>query len=88
LRIAVYALAVPQPLPRAFRRQLQAEDAAKVARIVAAVDKAPDAKPANGANGGDPRRLRGLPVVGVASGTSPGTDPVRTLLAKEHRRRT
>jgi len=26
--------AVPQPLPRAFRRQLEAEDADKVARIV------------------------------------------------------
>lgn len=39
---------------------------------------------------GDPvgkRALRGIPVVGGCSGTSPGTDPLMALLDAEYRRR-
>lgn len=32
---------------------------------------------------GDNRRLRGIPVIGGISGTSPGTDPHQALEAKE-----
>lgn len=32
---------------------------------------------------GDTRRLRGIPVAGGACGTSPGTDPLHALLARE-----
>ncbi len=34
---------------------------------------------------GDSRRLRGIPVVGGVSGTSPGTDPLAACIAKERR---
>lgn len=36
---------------------------------------------------GDSRKLRGIPVVGGVSGTSPGTDPLAAVIAKERRRR-
>lgn len=36
---------------------------------------------------GDSRKLRGIPVAGGACGTSPGTDPLSALIAKESRRR-
>lgn len=83
VRSPVYALRVPQPLPRAFRRQLAAEDAEKLDRIVR------DAESFVGAtSGGSWQRLRGVPAIGKGcSSTSPGTDPVRALLAKESRRR-
>lgn len=32
---------------------------------------------------GDNRRLRGIPVIGGISGTSPGTDPHQALVAKQ-----
>lgn len=32
------------------------------------------------------RLLRGVPVAGAASGTSPGTDPLHELLEKERKR--
>ena len=79
---------MPQPLPRAFRLKLQAEDLAKIDRIIGEA-VGPKASSAAGATaGGDGRRLRGIPA--VARGTSGavfGTDPVRALLAKERRRR-
>lgn len=34
---------------------------------------------------GDRRKLRGIPVAGGACGTSPGTDPLAALIAKERR---
>jgi hypothetical protein len=37
--------------------------------------------------GGDRRRLRGLPVVGVGLAATAGSDPVASLLAKERRER-
>jgi hypothetical protein len=48
-----------------------------------------DPRPVNGAGGGDPRRMRGFPIVGVrgAGGASPGTDPLRETLRREERRR-
>lgn len=36
----------------------------------------------------DPIRLRGIPVVGGCSGTSPGTDPLRALVSSDERRYT
>jgi hypothetical protein len=72
--------AVPQPL-RAFRRQQQLEDEAKIAKIVG------ETEPTDAAGvtaGGDPTRLRGLPVVvRGSSGAVPGTSPLGALLAKE-----
>jgi hypothetical protein len=84
-----YARAVPQPLPRAYRRQLQLEDQAKLERILAEVGEAGAPSSSAGATAaGDPRRLRGPPAIGRGcSSTIPGTDPVRALLAKERRRR-
>jgi hypothetical protein len=80
---------MPQRLPR-FNPEVRVKDAEQLARIIREVDKAPaDAKPVNGAGGGDLRRMRGFPIVGIrgAGGTSPGTDPVRALIAKEGQRR-
>lgn len=84
-----YALVVPLPLPRAFRRQLAAEDEAKVRRIVAEVGDAEMPSSTAGATAaGDERRLRGVPAVGRGvSGAIPGTSPVGALLAHESRRR-
>lgn len=79
-------------LPRFYRRQLQAEDACKLERLLAEVGAD---EPTNGdrlplrrsADGHDPARLRGLPAVGpCVSGAIPGTDPLRALLRAERRR--
>jgi hypothetical protein len=59
-----YALPVPQPLPRAYRRQLQVEDQAKLDRIIR--EAGGDEEPVNAAGAtapGDSRRLRGIPAV-------------------------
>lgn len=80
---------MPQRLPR-FDPEVRVKDAEQLTRIIREVDKAPaDPRPVNGAGGGDLRRMRGFPIVGVrgAGGTSPGTDPMRALLAKEGQRR-
>ena len=76
-----------QPLPRAYRRQLQALDLEKVMRLVAeAVDETPESA-AGSTAGGDGRRVRGIPSVGRGvSGAIGGTDPMRALLAKERRK--
>lgn len=73
---------MPQPLPRSYRRQLQAEDAEKVDRIVR------DAEAFAGVTaGGSWQGLRGLPAVGRGcSGAIPGTRPATALLAKERQR--
>ena len=80
---------VPQPLPRAHRRQLQAEDAAKLELILREVTDEPASSAAGATAAGDERRLRGIPAVSKGtSGAMFGSDPVRALLAKErHRRR-
>ncbi len=82
-------MSVPQPLPRAYRRQLQAEDAAKVDRIVreAGEDVAPSSS-AGATAGGDERRLRGIPAIGRGcAGAINGSDPMRALIQKEARQR-
>jgi len=80
---------VPQPLPRAFRRQLQAEDSEKVDRIVGEVgEPVAPAGVAGATAAGDERRLRGIPAVGRGcAGAIQGSDPVQALMAKESRRR-
>ena len=81
---------MPQPLPRAYRRQLQALDEAKLDRILFEVGETepPPVRVSSHAVGGDRERLCGVPAVGPGiGGTSPGTDPVRALLAKERRER-
>ena len=83
-----YALPVPQPLPRFLDRELMIrEQAATLARVLLeTAEEAPKVSPS--ARGGDWQRMRGLPCVGPGiGGTSPGTDPLRALLAKERRRR-
>ena len=79
---------LPQPLPRAFRRQLQALDSEKGARIVREAGDEPEITSSAGATApGDERRLRGIPAVSRhTSGAVFGSDPVRALLAKESRR--
>ena len=85
---AVMLATVPLPLPRAFRRQLQALDSAKVARIVAEAGEPEEPASAAGATAaGDERRLRGVPAVGRGvAGAIPGTNPLGALLARERRR--
>jgi len=79
---------VPQPLPRAFRRQLMAADEAKLERILAEVGPLPPPEQTAGATApGDSRSLRGIPAhARGTSGAIAGTDPLRALLAKERRR--
>ena len=79
---------VPQPLPWAFRRQLQVEDAAKLDTILREVgEPVPEDEVRPSARGGDWRRMRGVPVCGPGiGGTSIGTDPLRALLQKERQR--
>ena len=54
---------VPQPLPRAFRRQLQEQDSAKILKIIGQVEKL-QTSTAGATAAGDERRLRGLPAIG------------------------
>lgn len=85
---------VPAPLlPRLCATLERLEDARKLGRILLEADAEPHPD-ANGrvyrrsANGHNRDRLRGLPAVGRGiGGTSPGTDPLAALLAKEARRR-
>jgi len=79
---------VPQPLPRAYRRQLQAEDLARVEEIVREVGEAEEPPAVAGATAaGDERRLRGIPAISRGtSGAIAGSDPLRALLQKERRR--
>ena len=64
--------------PRAYRRQLEAQDTAKVDRIVCAVGTMTDVVPTAGTTaGGDWQRLRGVPAIGrgvqgAIRGTRPG----------------
>ena len=74
-----------QILPRFYRRQLEAEDAAAVDKAVRESSSSEPAPRATAA--GDTRRLRGIPMFcrGV-TGTAPGTDPLAALLASERLR--
>lgn len=64
-------------LPRFHRHQTTIEDQRKIGRIL--LEAAPTSEPVKTVTRatlpGDRRRLRGIPVVGGVSGTSPGTDP-------------
>jgi hypothetical protein len=51
---------VPLPLPRAYRRQLEAEDEAKIERIVAETAEHEPVSAAGATAAGDGRRLRDL----------------------------
>jgi len=79
-------------LPRFFARQQQAVRQRELADIVAkAAANTQDQRPnvatvAQATLPGDQRRLRGIPVVGGVSGTSPGTDPLAATLANESAR--
>jgi hypothetical protein len=68
-------------LPRHRRHHYATLDQQAINRAVGHTDELQrTSKPAPA--GGDKRQLRGIPVVGSAGGTSPGTDPVQALLAK------
>ena len=55
---------MPRPLPRCYRRQLQALDSEKIERIVAEVVEQDPSGVAGVTSGGDERRLRGIPAIG------------------------
>lgn len=72
-----------QPLPRAWRRQLAAEDSEKVARIVAESKGTDPGSMAGVTAGGDTARLRGIPAVGRGCGGAiRGTNPVAELMRR------
>jgi hypothetical protein len=76
---------VPELLPRCRRAMQAIEDERWLAKLRLEPGE-PDPKLVNGAAGGDPARMRGLPMIarGV-KGAAPGTDPVGELLGKEER---
>ena len=81
-------LSVPPPLPRFLAEFQKREDERKLARILLEVgEPAPEPNVRPSARGGDWQRMRGVPCVGPGiGGTSPGTDPMRALLARGSRR--
>lgn len=90
-----YRAVVPQRLPRFLAHELQARELEqKIARILIETGESlPEAyrgRPLTAsADGHRDDRRRGLPLIGRGNGggASPGTDPVRALLAKKRRRR-
>lgn len=73
-------------LPRFHRHQEAQADLATIAAILIETGEEPPIITVTKATlPGDSRRLRGIPVVGGVTGTSPGTDPLQALLAKERR---
>ncbi len=79
---------MPQRLPRFDAAREAAEWRDKLARILLEAKVDDEEVVANPrAAGGDPRRLRGIPVVGNrgVGGAVAGTDPLRALMAKENR---
>lgn len=73
-------------LPRFHARAEEAERLCRIAEITSqAEENAPDqpATVARATLAGDSRRLRGVPVIGGVSGTSPGSDPVAEVLRRE-----
>jgi hypothetical protein len=80
---------VAQCLPRSHVRQERAAFEHELAKILfeTGAELPKNAKPVNGAGGGEPARLRGSPAIGRnVSGAIPGTDPLNALLAKERKR--
>lgn len=77
-------------LPRFFARAEEAERLRRIAEITAEAEaNAPDEAPSTVARAtlpGDSRRLRGIPVIGRVSGTSPGSDPLAEVLRNERMR--
>jgi hypothetical protein len=72
-------------LPRFYREQQAAEDAARLAQVLLETGEPVPPKTTSSVTlAGDTRRLRGLPAVarGVA-GVSPGTDPVAEVLRSD-----
>ena len=51
---------MPQPLPRSYRHKQQAEDAAKLEKILKQTAVPESSSSAGATSGGDERRLRGL----------------------------
>jgi hypothetical protein len=76
-----------QRLPRFFARQLQHEDTRRIDRVVAEAGASEPVVVRSGAQGGDVRRMRGVPIVvrGVP-GTRDDADPWRSLANKERSR--
>jgi hypothetical protein len=79
LQIIHYAHAVPQPLPRSYRRQLAVEDQEKLERILRDVGGEAPSSSAGATAAGDERRLRGIPAIGrgcagAIRGTRPGVN--------------
>jgi hypothetical protein len=69
--------------PRAYRQALIHRDHANVDNAIR--HSTGSDQPATAPRAtlpGDSRRLRGIPVVGGVTGTSPGTDPVAELLRR------
>jgi hypothetical protein len=76
-------------LPRFYARQLEAERLRKIAKITAEAEENAPGRAETVARAtlpGDSRRLRGIPVVGGVSGTSPGTDPLGETIRRDSRR--
>ena len=74
---------MPELLPRFHRRELALRDAATVARIIAETGEDVVALTPGAGMHADPIRLRGIPVVGGATGARVETSPLPALLAKE-----
>src|SRR5262249_45769593 len=80
---------VPPILPRFQQWQQRIEDERRIGRILLEAGELPDGKARTvlrrSADGHHRDRRRGLPIVSKAvGGTSPGTDPLAALLAKEN----
>lgn len=77
---------MPDHILAAFRRaSLELENAQKVDRILKT--QAPlDLAAIDPTSPAGKRALRGIPVAGGATGTSPGTDPLQALLDQERSR--
>ena len=77
-------------LPRYQRTQLAEADSKKISKIIGdstapATNTTTNTSKHYSPTPADRRRLRGIPVAGAATGTTPGTDPLRVLLNKERR---
>jgi len=70
-----------QPLPRFYKRTLQAKDQRMIAAaVIDSGDTAPTRTVTHATLPGDARRLRGIPAIGRSvSGCIPGTNPEQAL---------
>ena len=80
---------MPEILPRFNRRMQEIEDRRRIAQLIlegGEVENEAGVPLRRSADGHHSDRRRGLPMIGRGcGGASPGTDPVRALLAKEAR---